>query len=289
MSNDMRLFRADTGQWFTVSQVVNTLKTLGAENCDILYVQTGVLFGSPNPSFKRKEYLENLYQILLALHVDTLIIPVFTYSFCNGEDFDVNNSKTSMGALAEYIRTRPEAKRSLDPLLSMVVIGKEKNIFDGDLGKHSLGENSAYDRLHKSLKKVKFLCYGTEFSKYFTYIHYIEKQMNVPYRFDITFQGKITDWNGKTYEDTYSIHTACGGVEPANFPYFQDWLIEKGIMKQAKIGDTNITCVAEEDIYCETVKKLRENINYFLVRPFSPTDLTHKYQYGKNGERVTHC
>lgn len=283
------LFCDGDGRWFKETDILESLKQVGAGECDILVVQTGVSFGFPNTQLNRKEYMDRLYQQLLAIHVDTLVVPVFTYSFCNGENFDVKHSKTSMGALAEYIRNRPAAKRSLDPLLSMVVIGKEKNIFDGDLGNHSFGESSAYDRLHKSLKKVKFLCYGTEFSEYFTYIHYIEKQINVPYRFDMTFQGKITDWNGKTYENTHSIHTACGGVKPANFPYFQDWLITKGVMKQKKIGNTNITCVAEEDVYCESVKKLRENIYYFLQQPFTNADLTYEYQYGKNGERVTHC
>lgn len=284
----VRLFKGQDNHWVTDSELLDSLAELGAAECELLVVQTGTEFGMPVPELGRKAYLSELYQVLCKLNVPTMAVPVFSYSFCNHEDYDVRNSKTHMGALAEFIRKRPEAKRSMDPLLSMVVIGEKQDIFDGDLGTNSLGAGCAFDRIHHT-KNVKFLCYGSDFSNYFTYVHYVEKMLEVPYRFDMGFHGKIIDEQGNVTEDTHYIHTACGGVIPSAFPYLRDTMVEKGTMQTKKLGDTELVCVSEENVYQEIVEQLKNNINYFLAKPFTQNDLTHEYQYGKNGERVTHC
>lgn len=284
----VNLFKGTNQHWITNVGLLESLKRIGAQECDLLVVQTGVMFGTPNLKLGRKGYVAELYNVLTGLNVDTLVIPTFTFSFCNGEDYDVRKSKTCMGGLAEYIRTRPEAKRTMDPLLSMVSIGKRTDLFDGDLGRNSLGENSAFDRLHNT-PNTKFLCYGSDFCEYFTYIHYVEKMLDVPYRFDMEFSGNIIDENGIVTVDTRAIHTACGGVLPAAFPQLRDTLVEKGAMKLQQAGDAEITCVSEQDVYNEIVAQLSNDINYFLEKPFEEKDLSHEYKYGKNGERVIHC
>jgi len=285
---EINLYTGSDGRWVTNCELIEKLRSIGAEECDLLVVQTGVMFGNPNLTLGRKGYLAELYGVLQELHVDTLAVPTFTYSFCNHEDYDVRRSKTCLGGLAEYIRMRPEAKRSMDPLLSMVAIGKRQNMFDGDLGHNSLGAGSAYDRIHHT-KNTKFLCFGSNFSEYFTYVHYVEKMLDVPYRFDVEFSGNIIDEYGNVTADTHSIHTACGKVEPAAFPQLRDVMVKKGTMALCMAGDAELICVKETDVYTEIVHQLDKNINYFLKRPFSPQDLTHTYKYGKNGERVTHC
>lgn len=284
----VNLFKSQDGEWVSNTSALEMLRKIGASDCEILVVQTGVEFGVPNLQLPRREYLGRLYEVLAELRVDTLVVPTFTFSFCNNEVFDVRKSKTSMGALAEYIRTRPNARRSLDPLLSMSVIGKQDHILDGDLGDNSLGVGSAYDRLHRT-NDVKFLCFGSDFSEYFTYVHYVEKMLDVPYRFDQEFHGTIIDWDGKAYEDTHYIHTACGGVVPSAFPHFKELLVQKGMMQSVRMGDSEAVCIKERDVYSETVRQIRGNIHYFLKKPFVDEDLTKVYQYGRHGERVTHC
>jgi aminoglycoside 3-N-acetyltransferase len=282
------LFKNTDGVWSTYSDVLERLKSVGASECDLLFVHTDIMFGIPSKELKRKEYLDALYNIFLDLGVGTLVFPAFTYSFCNHESFDVRNSRTDMGVLNEYIRKQPNVKRSLDPLLSMIVTGKQGDIFDGDLGHHSLGEGGGFDRIHHT-PDVNFLFLGAEFSEYFTYVHYVEKMMNVPYRFDMPFTGTIIDYDGNAYEDTHYIHTGCGGVTPAPFYHFKEHLLCNGMMRTARLGDAEITCLSEEDAYREIKGKLQENIHYFLERPFAPADLTHEYTFGKKNERVMHC
>ena len=164
MSN-IPVFKDINNNWYTEADIIEGLKSIEADKCDILFVHTEVAFGMPNVDLKRKQYLDVLYDSLLALNVGTLIFPSFTYSFCNNENYDVRNSKTSMGALIEHIRKKDGVKRSLDPLLSMIAMGKNENIVEGDVGNHSLGKNSVFNRLH-NCDNVKFLFFGADFAKF---------------------------------------------------------------------------------------------------------------------------
>ena len=287
MSN-IGLFRDSEGNVHTGRDVTEALKRVGAQDCALLFIHTDINFGAPVPGIKRREYLDALYQAILDAGVDTIAFPAFTYSFCNGEDYDVRNSRTSMGALIEHVRKKPEARRSLDPLLSTIAIGKQSDIFDGDLGHHSLGPESAFGRLHR-MEDAKFLFFGADFSEYFTYIHYIEKILDVPYRFDKAFTGKITDYAGNTYPDTHYIHTQCGGVKLRNFMNLRKDITAKGLLQETRLGDSEVTCVREKDIYREVIAALERDINSFLQEPYTEEQLTKEYTFGKNGERVTHC
>lgn len=281
------VFKDINNKWYTEIDITEGLKSIEADKCDILFVHTDVAFGMPNVDLKRKEYLDSLYNSLLALNVETLIFPSFTYSFCNNENYDVRNSKTSMGALIEHIRKKEGVKRSLDPLLSMIAFGKNENIVEGDVGNHSLGKNSVFNRLH-NCDNVKFLFFGADFAEYFSYVHYVEKMLEVPYRFDKAFSGKIMDYDGNEYEDIHYIHTQCGGVKLKNYQQMKEELIADNKLKTAKMGNSEIAAISEEDAYNAIYNRISKNINSF-VEPFTEKDLTYEYTFGKNGERVTHC
>jgi aminoglycoside 3-N-acetyltransferase len=286
--NDVGLFRDADGVWYGHAEVLDRLRSIGAHDCDTLFVHTEVMFGAPNRELKRTEYLDALYHILLDLGVGTLVFPAFSFSFCNREVYDVRNSRTYMGSLVEYIRTRPGVKRSLDPLLSLIVKGAREDLLGGQLGHHSLGPGSGFDRIHRS-QNAKFLFFGARFGECFTYVHHVEKALDVPYRFDMPFTGTIIDYDGNAYEDTHYMHTACGGVKPANFHYFKDDLVGRRVMKAARLGDSQIACISEAEAYEEIIDKIVKDINYFLERAFTQADLRHEYTQGRNGERITHC
>lgn len=281
------VFKDINNKWYTETDITEGLKSIEADKCDILFVHTDVTFGMPNVDLKRKQYLDSLYNSLLVLNVETLIFPSFTYSFCNNENYDVRNSKTSMGALIEHIRKKEGVKRSLDPLLSMIAFGKNENIVEGDVGNHSLGKNSVFNRLH-NCDNVKFLFFGADFAEYFTYVHYVEKMLEVPYRFDKAFSGKIIDYDGNEYEDIHYIHTQCGGVKLKNYQQMKEELIDDNKLKTAKMGNSEIAAISEADAYNAIYNRISKNINSF-VEPFTEKDLTYEYTFGKNGERVTHC
>lgn len=284
MSN-IAVFEDSSQKVYYKTDIVNILKSIDADDCDYLFVHTDIAFG--RPLLKRKAYLQALYECLLELNAGTLVFPAFTYSFNNGEDFDVLNSKTSMGALIEYIRKQLGVHRSLDPLLSLIAVGRDVKWLDNIKGNNSLGAGSALDILHH-LPNVKFLFFGAEFEEYFTYVHYVEKMHQVEYRFDKEFSGKITDYEGNTIEATYVINTQCAGITLNNYSNMKQDLIDEGKLKIAKLGDLDVVALDEADAYAK-ISFILENNPYGFARPYTKADLVKEYTFGKNGERVTHC
>lgn len=281
------LFIDSSGKEYTHKDILLSLHEIQADDAETLFIHTDVMFGKPAPQLKRKEYLDNLYNVLLEMGVKTLIFPAFSYSFCNNEDYDVRNSRTSMGALIEYIRKQRGVYRTLDPLLSFLVVGEEKELFAYNIGHNALGRGSGFDLLHK-MDNIKFLFFGADFSEYFTYIHHIEKILEVPYRYDQLFSGTIIDYNGNKFYHEHYIHTACSGVKLKNFSGLKKELSDKGCLKSRPLGDLEVVCVAEQDVYKEVCDKIAKD-PYSFVEPYRKSDLVHEYTFGKNGERVTHC
>lgn len=281
------LFVDSSQVFWTKEMVLEQLRAVGADDCQLLFIHTDLMFGVPNQGLGRKGYLQALYETLLELGVPTLIFPAFTYSFQNHETFDVRNSRTSMGALIEFIRKQPGVYRSMDPMLSMIGIGERADLVLGDIGDHCFGENSCFSRLHR-IDGVKFLFFGADFSEYFTYIHYIEKVMEVPYRFDMNFTGTIIDYDGNSFLHTHAIHTQCGGVTLTGNDALKQDLIAKGLLKIAPLGDAELACVSEKDVFAEVTNRIQKN-PFSFVEPYTLKDLTHEYTFGRNGTRITHC
>ena len=273
---------------FSIKDVKRALIETGAADCETLFIHSDVMFGKPAPGFKRKEYLSTLYEIVADLGVKNLIIPTFTYSFCNNGDYDIVKSKTSMGAFNEYARKLVGRYRTDDPLLSVSVPLDLKNKFD-HVSEHSLGTGSALDIIHQ-MDGVKFLFFGAEMGECFTYVHYVEKMMDVPYRYDQSFTGNVIYPDGRIIKRTQTIHTQCYGVKlPSKYSYFEKEMEEKGYLKKKRIADKYIACLSENDAYREIQQHIEKDINYYLEVPFKEEDLIHQYTYSTENGRITHC
>ncbi|MFZ4395736.1 MAG: AAC(3) family N-acetyltransferase [Kiritimatiellia bacterium] len=263
---ETRLFRAHDGAWVTNTQILRALQDTVTPDCRVLYMHTGLSFGVPNPDMGRKEVLASLYEAVQALGVPTLCVPTFTFSFCNGEPYDVAHSKSRMGALNEYIRQQPGTIRSVDPLMSVALVGEDRDLVES-LGHASIGADSTFDKLSRR-KDVEFLFLGVRLGDCFTYMHYLEWVAHVPYRYDRKFTGQITH-AGRTYEDTYSLFVRYNNVTPNAASYeYENQLIAKGLERVAVVGDNAIRGVCEpaaRELYLEL---LRRDPNYYITKPF---------------------
>lgn len=282
------LFYDMDNRLYTEEDIRKALIETGAADCETLFIHSDVMFGKPAEGFRKKEYLNALYQILSALGVENVVVPTFTYSFCNGEDYDVANSRTSMGAFNEYIRKQGGRYRTDDPLLSVSVPESLEQEFK-HVSDHSLGAGSALDIIHR-MDGVKFLFFGAEMADCFTYVHYVEKMMDVPYRFDMPFEGTIIYPNGERKLRRQVIHTQCTGAKlPQKYDYFENEMEEKGYLVKRRIGNRYIACLSEKDAYREISEHIRKDINYFLEVPFNKSELMNIYTYSTENGRITHC
>ena len=203
------------------------------------------------------------------LNVPTVCMPTFTFSFCNGQDYDRSRSKSHMGALNEYFRLQPDAERSIDPLMSVAMIGKDVDLVRR-LGMQSTGENSTFDKIGRRAG-VKFLFFGVGLGDCFTYMHYLEWKAGVPYRYDRDFSGFIIDGEERELA-TRKLFVRYNGVRPNDASYrYGEMLEAKHHLTATALGDSVVSCVAREpaeELYLELLDK---DPNFFICDPFDRT------------------
>ena len=252
------LFNSKTKGPVTREQFIEKLKIVGASDCDVLYIHTDMSFGLP--AIKRSSLLYELYGVLDAMNVGTLVFPTFTFSFCNQESYDINKTPTKMGTLNEYVRKNISGMRSLDPLLSVFVVGDKLNLLD-NLGNESIGKNSNYERIHQCSKDVKFLFFGADMRECFTYTHYMETVFSVPYRYNREFIGDIIASNGEIHKnEKYLLFSTYGNCKLNSVPVVYNEMLKRNMLRIEEVGDSNLCCFTEKDSFKCISDLLTENI-----------------------------
>ena len=260
--NEVNLFLAKDGKWVTNKSMMETLLSLGADKCDILYIHTSLSFGTPNPDLKKKAMLGELLNVIKELGVKTVCMPTFTFSFCNGLDYNPATSASRMGVLNEFFRKQEGVIRSADPLMSVALLGEDKDLVTG-VGHVSCGENSTFDKL-RHRDNVKFLFLGPKIGDCLTYMHYMEWLYSVDYRYNRIFRGNVTIGD-KTSVEEYALFVRYKGVVPNTASYdYEQKMYDNGTAFVAKCGDGTISIVDEKNASVEYKKCLDENPYYFV-------------------------
>lgn len=256
------IFKTQKGYIDNIS-LFNRLIEIGANDCDVLYIHSELNFGFPNSELTKSELLKTIIEVLIRLDVKTVIFPTFTFSFCNGQVYSANDTKTSMGILNDYFRKLPNVKRSKDPLMSNALLGENTYLVD-NIGKFSCGKDSTYDLLRNSGLNVKFLFLGPKIGDCFTYMHYLENLFNVPYRYEKEFVGNVLE-NNILREEKYSLFVRYGNVFAGAGSYvYENILLERGIAKKVQFGDSFLTILNEHEA-TEVYKEMLDlSPNFFL-------------------------
>ena len=193
----------------------------------------------------------------------TVVVPTFTYSFPRGEIFDIDQSVSGMGAFAEWVRRHPGAMRSRDPCYSVAALGARAEELTRNAPVNSFGAGSFFQRFGTAGGKVLNL----NFDAGSTYLHYVERELHVPYRFDKSFAGIIRQ-DGVEHPATSTIWVAyrseCDALEAA-FEPFDELARASGKFVTASLGRGEIGVISAPDIFAlvETTLPLRP---WFLTR-----------------------
>ena len=248
--------------------IFNSLKKIQAHESDVLYIHTELNFGYPNPEISRKDLLKYLYEIILSLDVSTLIFPTYTFSFCNNQNFNIKESKTSMGIFNEFVRNQNDGIRSIDPLMSNFLIGKNHYLVN-KIKKYSIGKDSTFDLLYKSKLNVKFLFFGPNIGDCFTFMHYIENNQKINYRYNKRFSGEIFDGTNH-YKDSYYLFVRYNDVFSSQGSYiYENILYEKNIGIRKKIGAAHLSITEMNSSYNLFSELLDISKSFFIKNRFN--------------------
>ena len=258
----INLFLDKNGNWVTNQALYDTLVKLEADKCEILYIHSSLSFGTPNPQLKKSQLLGAILDVIKALNVKTVCMPTFTFSFCNGKDYDPVKSASKMGALNEFFRKQGGVIRSADPLMSTALLGEDTDLVL-NVGHSSCGANSTFDKL-RHRDGVKFLFLGPKIGDCMTYMHYLEWLYGVDYRYERVFKGNVTI-DGVTRSEEYDLFCRYDGVTPNAATYvFEQRMYDAGVAFKEYLGDGTIS-IAEEKIASKYYLQCLQEKDFFFV------------------------
>ena len=248
-----------------LNDLILGFKEIGLRTGDIVLVHNsfksfGGVEGGP------QTVIDALLEVLGA--EGTLLMPTFTFAFCeqynkNGEGyFDVDNTPSEMGVLTEFLRKMPGAKRSIDPIYSVAVYGKYANELASVNDKLVYGKNSIFGKLYEL--DAKQMLIGLSYNNSWTFVHFVEQQEGVDYRYEKDFSGTIVV-GGKKYKDTFTMNVRdiSKGVQTAVDPMGKI-LEERGAVRIKKIGNSTIKLLmSSKQVYEITAEMLKKNPRLF--------------------------
>ncbi|MGO9120334.1 MAG: DUF4910 domain-containing protein [Desulfomonilaceae bacterium] len=239
-----------TNSHYNYNQMRDALRKCGLNRGDVVLCHSNVgFFGRPEEG----ETPEALFDLILRAFQDTIgsegtiVAPTFTYSFCKGEVFDPANTMSQMGIFAEMLRRQPAARRSEEPIFSVAAMGALSRELTENVPQECFGKNSFWDRL---LQANGLICFMNLDLDYCTFNHYVERSLNVPYRYDKLFTGYI-ERNGERKKSA-AIHFCRDLSNPGTLQsakLLTESARKAGLLQSTKVGRGQVVCIRAADIY----------------------------------------
>ena len=243
---------------FTADDLDRVLAQLPLERGDVVFSHSNLgFFGKPEGISSMDDMCAMFLDAIFArLGPDgVLVVPTFTYSFPRGEIFDPAETASGMGAFAEWVRLHPDSRRSHDPCYSVAAIGARAAAFTDDAPENSFGPDSFFDRFHEAGGKVL----NFNFDAGSTYVHYVERVLGVPYRFDKSFQGILRqDGHDTEARSIIWVRYLSDDALEAAFEPFDQLARTCGMFRTAPLGRGAIGLISAADTFhliAETLPK----------------------------------
>ncbi len=201
-----------------------------------------------------------------AVGAGALVMPTFTYSFCNDEPFEIAQAPSTVGFLTEYFRCLPDVRRTNDPIFSSAVRGPipsewEKRLFaisDVDC----FGEHSIFSYLREV--NASFVFFGVNLEAC-TFVHYVEQRHGVDYRYKKDFHGVVDDGSRRTpVTASYFVRPLDGSVEVFLRP-LEDSLLAAGWARTITLpGGPQLLVTDARSIESLAVARMQDNPRFLL-------------------------
>jgi len=250
---------------FSRKDIEKVLETLGISKGDVIFSHVALwTFGRPEGCNTALDTFYTFYEAIFNVIGEDglLIVPTFTYSFTKGEIFNVEHTPSNMGIFPETLRKLKGSLRTLDPIFSVCLHGNIRKIFPTGrdlISTECFGKGSIWDFMLKV--DAKICNFGLDSAS--TFIHYVEKQLNVPYRYDKVFYGHSV-LNGKKIPHSVIYFVRDLRFEP-DFNKFHKFAVDKGYARVEKLGRGIISLISCKDAF-NLIKEIVEDNAYELVR-----------------------
>ena len=199
-----------------------------------------------------------------------VLFPTYNFDFCEGVNFDYYKTESKMGFITNIALGRNDFIRTQHPIYSFAVSGKYCNDFFNLNNKQAFGLDSPFALLHRL--NAKMLLIDVDYQNSFTFVHYVEQQEKVNYRFHKEFNALYTDNNGKVENKVYSMFVRKNNIQ-TNVNPIGKTLEEQGASEKFEIDKHVIRLIdlkksfdviknnIQTEDACDLYLKLKEDIN----------------------------
>ncbi len=233
---------------YSKADLVSAFRSAGLTEGDVVLSYTNLgLLGIPKEGNNRQV----ADQVLLDAFLDvlgkpgTLCVPTYTYSFPKGEAFDPEHTPSAVKGWSEFVRQQSGVIRTCDPIFSVAALGARADELTKDVPMASFAPGCFWQRfveadgwvINVNLWAISGLA------------HYVERYLNVPYRYDKLFVGDFI-LKGKTVRKG-SIFTVQDPTNPdtrVDVTQFDALAYETGLAKKIQVGRGFITAMRARDM-----------------------------------------
>ena len=250
----------------SAADITDAVRRLGVQPADTLVVHSSVRAALRVAGDRVTDKLDTIVDGLRETVADgVLIMPTFTYSACEGEPYDVQQTPSTVGALTEHFRRRPGVRRTADPIFSNAILGSLpagwEHLFEiGDV--NCFGDDSAFAYMRDANAKLLFFGVGMD---YCTFIHNVEQRLGVPYRYLKRFRGLVRDGAEAEVNADYFVRRLDGSVELYMAP-LQESLLRSGSATQSALPDGPTLLITDAASVVATVRDEIGRNPHFLLR-----------------------
>jgi len=240
------------------SDIADAFRRCGVKRGDVLMLHSDALVLAQLPDMST----EDRYRVLFDSLADvlgpegTLVVPVFTYSFCENETFDLRESPSTVGVLTEYFRNLPGVVRTPDPLFSVALRGPLANEFAAASPLDCFSGESVFGLLARH--DAHIACLGCGFDR-ITFVHYVEQAAGVDYRYPKTFSGRIVEPDGARDMSVSYFVRDLDRDTVTDTTRLKNRLADRGLLQETAIGRIGLNVVKADAFYLEARALLAED------------------------------
>jgi len=247
-------------------QLIDTINGVGIEEGDSILIHNKIdSIGPLDVGNNREKILQFYLSAFQEILGDKGTILVFTafYKYARyGIPFILEESPAETGVFSEYVRTRPQAIRSLHPICSVTALGARANEFCVGPHYEAYGYDSPLGRMHRANVKIVFLGVWA-----LTLVHYIEFCYGVPYQYTKIYDTPVYA-NGVEVPGPFTMTNRYLDFSIESDPKaFKKRLFDLNLIRELPLGRSSI-CVAEaQPVFDAGIQALSENRYFFLKAP----------------------
>lgn len=202
-----------------------------------------------------------------------ILVPVYSYSYTKKEDYSIKDTPSDLGKASDFLRINNYERRTSDALFSYLSFsGWTDPSYFYPNNYESFGTDSLIAKVFEA--DGYLMSVGGKLHQC-TEIHYLEKLLNVSYRMNKDFAGKITTLSNESIPQVITYfcrdmdfaekYSATVSFERLFREMDQAGLIEKTNIK----GELEIEFVRYQQVFTYLKGKLKDNVFYLMKDKYS--------------------